>query len=352
MTLKIIVLILLLAGFKWLYPASGTNAMAEAPIDKAWWDALSEEWKSILLINQDFSKQGSDIYTIQEEYINRMQSENEAGYSEMNTSLHELFEKNKFSLGYTYFYARALRTKHVVKNEHIDLSTLGELDKIYMVNGPADLTPLKKFPNLKVLILNGCGIDNAVPISRQVLDLEPLRNLKQLQVLHCSSLALKSIEPLKELVELQELRLDHTAVTDLSPLKNLVNLETLCVGSEVERAAVISGLINLKALYLKGFRQIPDLSKLEKLKTLSIEENELSIIDASYRIKTIGFLSVLPNLEYLDLDNTSYKGNLALLDSFQHLKAITLPPVNSNAMLEFKTHHNNCIIINAYRYER
>lgn len=136
MTLKIIVFVLLLAGFKWLYPAASSNVMAEAPIDKAWWDALSEEWKSILLMNQNFSKKGSDIYTIQEEYINRMQSENEADYSEMNTSLHILFEKKKFGLGYPDFYARALRTKHVVKNEHIDLSTLGELNKIYMVNGP------------------------------------------------------------------------------------------------------------------------------------------------------------------------------------------------------------------------
>lgn len=191
-----------------------------------------------------------------------------------------------------------------------------------------------------------------MPISKQVLDLEPLRNLKQLQVLHCSSLALKSVEPLTDLVELQELRLDHTAVTDLSPLKKLVNLETLCVGSKVGRAAVISRLINLKALYLKGLKQIPDLSKLEKLKTLSIEENELSIINASYRIKSLEFLKALSNLEYIDLDNSSYRGNLHVLDSFQHLKAITLPPVNSDAMLEFKKVHNNCIIINAFQYER
>jgi len=40
-----------------------------------------------------------------------------------------------------------------------------------------------------------------------------------------------------------------------------------------------------------------------------------------------------------------------LLDSFQNLKAITFPPVNKAARLEFKKVHNNCIIINASLYE-
>ena len=324
----------------------------ETVIDKAWWDGLSEEWKTILLINQNFSKQHTDIYAVQNGYINRMNSQNEDDYSEMNKSLHDLNEMKKFSLGYPDFYARALRYKFVKKNDSIDLATLANLDIIYMVNGPGDLTPLKKFPNLKVLILNGCGINNAIPINHQLLNLEPLRYLKKLQLLHCSSNALQSIEPIKELIELKELHLDNSSVTDLSPLENLINLESLSAGSKLETAAVIARLINLKALYLKGVKKIPDLSKLKKLKRLSIEENELSIIDGSYGIKSIEFLASLPNLEYLDLDNTSYKGGLALLDSFINLKAITLPPVNSTTMLEFKKHHSSCVIINAFRYER
>ena len=257
----------------------------------------------------------------------------------------------KFSLGYPDLYARAIKYKFVVANDSINLATLKDLDRIYMVNGPGDLTPLKKFTNLKVLILNDCGIDNAVPIKNQLLDLEPLRYLKKLQVLHCSSNALQSIEPISELVELQELRLDNSSVTDLSPLKNMVNLERLSVGSKVDTAPVIAGLVSLKALYLKGCRQIPDLSKLVKLNRLAVEENDLAVIDGSYRIKSIDFLKPLTNIEYLDLDNTSYKGDLALLDSFQNLKVITLPPVNSAARVEFKKHHNNCVIINASLYE-
>ncbi len=353
MTLKIIVFILLLTGFKFLYSAAGkTIVVAEAPIDKAWWDALSKEWKRILLISQNFSKQKTDIYSIQAGYINRMNSENEDDYSEMNKSLHELNNLGKFSLGYEDFYARALKYKFVKAGTLIDLATLGELDIIYMVNGPGDLTPLRKFTNLKVLIINDCGINNDIPINRQLLDLEPLRNLQKLQVLHCSSNTLRSIKPIKDLAGLQELRLDNSSVTDLSPLENLINLKSLSIGSQVETAPVISKLLSLKSLYLKGCKQIPDLSKLKSLRKLSIEENELSIIDVSYRIKSIELLKQLTNLEYLDLDNTSYKGNLSMLDSFQNLKAITLPPVNITTMLEFKKQHSVCIIIDEYLYER
>ncbi|CAN5779410.1 hypothetical protein BH11BAC3_BH11BAC3_27330 [soil metagenome] len=353
MVVKSILIMMVLAGCAFIFKSFGKNSsVSETPIDKAWWDGLSEEWKAILLINQNFSKQRSDIYTLQHEYINRLNSKDEDDYSEMNKSLHDLFEMKKFSLGYADFYARALKYKFVVKNEVIDLATLGDLDKIYMVNGPGDLTPLKKFPNLKVLILTDCGIDNTVPIKSQLLNLESLRHLNKLQVLHCSSNALQSIEPIKELVDLRELRLDNSSVTDLSPLKKLINLEVLSVGSKVETAPLIAGLLSLKALYLKGCKKIPDLSKLERLKQLAIEENEMAIIDNDYRIKSIEFLKDLSKLEYLDLDNTSYKGDLALLNSFQYLKAITLPPVSSVTMLEFKKQHNSCVIINAFKYER
>ena len=347
MILKPIVFILLLGSIKFLYSSCARkNIMVETPIDKAWWEGLSEEWKNILLINQIFHNQQVDFSALQNGYINRMKSENEEDYSEMNKSLHDYIEMKKFSLGYSDFYARAKRYNHAIKNESIDLESLGDLDKIYMVNGPGDLTPLKKFPNLKILILNDCGIDNTIPIDKQLLDLGPLRNLLKLKLLHCSSNALKSIEPIKELNELQELRIDNSSVTDISPLKNLVNLELLALGSKVKSASVISRLPGLRALYLKGCKNIPDLSKLKKLNRLSIEENELAIIDGSYRIKNIAFLSALTNLEYLDLDYTSYNGSLVPLDSLHNLKAITLPPVNTSTMLEFKKNHNNCVIIN------
>ena len=353
MALKIIISIILLAGLQFIFKSFSTHrTKAETPVDKAWWDGLSAEWKNILLINQNFKNQRSDIFALQREYINRMNAQNEDDYSEMNKSLHELNEIRKFSLGYTDLYARALRYKFVIHNDSIDLATLQDLDMIYLVNGPGDLTPLKKFPNLKILILNGCGIGNSISMNHQPLNLEPLRYLKKLQVLQCSSVALQSIEPIKGLGDLQELNIDNSSVTDLSPLKTLVNLEVLSVGDEVETATVISQLINLKALFIKGCKQIPDLSNLTRLKKLSIGENELSVIDGNYRITSIGFLKNLSALEFLDLDNTSFKGSLNVTNTLQNLKAITLPAVNTASMQEFKKNHKNCIIINAFQYER
>lgn len=349
----LIMFLTLLFGPSWACRSqSKTTAPAEASIDKAWWDGLSDEWRTILLINQQFKKQQLDFFALQDTYINRMHTKGEAGYSPLNISLRELNEKKRFSLGYPDFYAAALRRKWMIKDDNIDLETLKDLDKIYMVNGPGDLTPLKKFTGLKVLIINSCGIDINAPASTHQLDLEPLRYLTGLEILQCSSPALKSLEPIKGLVNLKELDCDISRVTDLSPLKSLVKLEKLSCKGEVKNEAVISRLVNLKELYLNGFKEIPDISKLKQLKKLAVGEAEMAIVRASYRITNIDRLKDLTALEFLDLGFTSYKSNLDILSGLQALKAITLPPVSSSIMQDFKSQHETCIIINAYQYER
>ncbi|MEO7174153.1 MAG: hypothetical protein ABI002_00080 [Saprospiraceae bacterium] len=352
MILKIGALILLLGAIKMLYSSVAKNVISvETPIDQAWWEGLSEEWKTILLINQNFSKQHTDIYAVQNGYINRMNAKGQDDHYEMNTSLHNLNNERDFKLSYDDFYTRALKYKFVTANQHIDLATLGNLDIIYMVNGPGDLNPLKKFPNLKILVLNSCGIDLANAIRSPALNLEPIRNLKKLQVLECSAHLLHSIEPIENLTSLRELRIESSKVTDLSPLKKLVNLEKLSVRTNAKSASAISDLIALKVLHLDGVKKILNLSKLKNLKNLLICEDELAITDGSYRIKSIDFLSSLQNLEYLDLEYTSYRGDLSQLDGLQNLKAITLPDISRSDMSAFKDHHRDCIIINAYRYE-
>lgn len=100
-----------------------------------------------------------------------------------------------------------------------------------------------------------------------------------------------------------------------------------------------------------GFK-VPDLSKLKKLKNLSICEGELSIVDGSYRIKSPEFPETLKNLEYLDLSFASYRGDLAFLDNLSNLKAVTSPGLSRDKVSKFKDHHKNCVIINAYEFER
>jgi hypothetical protein len=331
---------------------SKTTAPHETPIDKAWWEGLTDEWRTILLINQQFRKQQLNFFAVQEKYMNRMHTKGEADYSPLNTSLHELNQKQRFILGYPDFYARALRMKWVTNYDSIDLEALKDLDKIYMVNGPGDLTPLKKFTRLKVLIINSCGIDVNSPIKTHKLDLEPLRYLEKLEILQCASTPLRSLEPIKGLINLRELNCDNSRVTDLSPLKNLVKLERFSCNVSVKKWSVVSKLVNLKELYLSGCPKIPDLSKLKQLKKLSVGEDEMAIISGSYRITNVDVLKDLTTLEFLDLYFTSYKGSLDILSGLRSLKAITLPPVSSSIMQEFKKQHENCIITNAFQYER
>jgi len=342
---------MLLAFLKPLFSSfSGPDRIAETPIDKAWWDGLTEEWRTIFRINQQFSKQGVSIFKLQDEYINRLNAAGDADYSPLNRSLYDLREVNSFGLGYTDMYARALRKKHLVQNDTIDLATLADLDTIYMVNGPADLGPLKKLPHLKVLIINYCGIGYNVPVMKQVLDLGPLQDLKELKVLHCVSSPIQSLEPIRGLVNLEELVCHNSNITTLEPIKKLVNLKRLSVGSKVTNAATISRLENLEELYIKGVKQLPDLSRLGNLKRLCIAESEMAIVNGSYRINDLDFLKALPKLEYLDLDATSYRGDLNALNGLRQLKAITLPPVSRSAMLAFKEAHTSCMIINAYQW--
>ncbi len=82
--------------------------------------------------------------------------------------------------------------------------TLDRLETVYMVNGPSDLSPLKKLSHLKVLIINYCGNSAGSAVGKESLDLEPIRNLKELRVLHCSSPALYSLSAIKDLINLEE----------------------------------------------------------------------------------------------------------------------------------------------------
>lgn len=353
MTIKILVALLaLFVGIAWLCCSpSKRKEMPEKPIDQAWWDGLSEEWKTILRINQFFYRHRVDFYQVQNDYLNRLNEANDAPQTALSTSLRDLNKQKKFLLSYADMYARVRKTYPDDAADTIDLNTLHQLDQIYMVSGPGDLTPLKKLANLKVLIANYCGIDRTVPPGEQVLDLEPLRNLKQLEHLHGVSPTLKSLEPLKGLANLTFLDCENSSVTSLAPLKNLHKLESLFFGSKVENAAVVAHLTNLRILSIDGCKQIPDLSKLKKLQQLCLVEHELALVNSRYRIADLDFLKNLTALEFLDFDLTSYAGNLDNLKNLTNLKAITLSRVSTATMRAFMQAHQDCVVINAYEWD-
>lgn len=352
MGLKILVaLLLLLACAAWIYCSpSKREATPEKPVDQAWWDSLSEEWKTILRINQYFYRHQVDFYEIQNDYLNRLNGPEDSAYTALNTSLRDLNDKEKFMLSYHDMYARVRKQYPDDDADSIDLGSLQQLDRVYMVSGPGDLTPLKKLPKLRVLIANYCGIDHSAPPNEQVLDLEPLRNLSQLEHLHCVSPALRSLEPLKNLTNLRHLDCENSNVSSLAPIKNLHKLERLSFGSKVENASEITRLNNLKTLHIAGCKQIPDLSNLQNLQQLCIIEHEMALVNGRYRTADIGFLKNLRALEFLDFDLTSYKGDLEHLNNLTQLKAVTLPRVSTANMMAFKRAHPDCVVVNEYEF--
>jgi hypothetical protein len=348
MILKILfALLLLLAVAAWWFcsPAK-REEMPEKPLDQAWWDALSEEWKTILRINQYFQRHQVDFFQVQQEYLNRLNEPDEAPATERNTPLRALHEKQRFLLSYRDLYARVQKTYPDDTADTVDLDALAQLDRIYMVSGPGDLTPLKKLSRLRVLIANYCGLN----AGDQTLDLEPLRRLNRLEQLHCVTPALKSLEPLKDLSNLLVLDIGNSAVNTLAPLKNLQKLECLSFGPGVENAAVITRLTRLKVLFMAGCKQIPDLSSLQNLQQLCLIEHEMALVNSDYRLHDIGFLKNLGALEFLDFELTSYKGSLAHLDGLTRLKAVTLPRVPAAEMRAFGQTHPECVVLNAYEW--
>ena len=353
MTPKLIFPALILIGIAILYSALFSVASPpDKTVDQEWWDGLSKEWQTILLINQNLSRQGLSIDTIQKEYINRLNIKGDAEISALNKSLHDLNEEEKFGLSYQDLYARAIRKNHLVHQDNIELETLAKLETLYMVNGPADLSPLSRLPHLRVLIINYCGIGFNVPIKEQHIDLEPIRNLSELRILQCASTPLTSLDPLHNLQNLEELTCDNTGVTSLSALKKLTKLRKLSIGSRITDLREITDLRNLEELYIKGCKPITNFSGLKKLKKLSLSENEYALVKPSYRFSSLSFLKDLQNLEFLDLSQTSYHGSLVPLQDLRHLIAVSLPPVSAGEAESFKTRSENCRIINAYAFQR
>lgn len=341
----------LFSGIRMFFCAAPSTTDAPQPIDQKWWDELSEEWKTIFRINQYFQKHQVDFSKVQEEYLNRLNGSADDPYTELNTSLRNLHEKRTFQLSYQDMYARVRKKYPAMAEDTIDLKCLPLLDKIYMVSGPGDLSPLERFPNLKMLVINYCGIKPGKPFKDQELDLTPIQHLKQLTQLYCSSPTLQSIEPLKNLNNLLVLDCYNTNITSLEPLKNLRKLEILAIDTKLKNITVLTRLPNLQELIISGFKQMPNLATLKNLKKLTLIENELALVNKSYQLKDLHFLSNSMSLEYLDFELTSYRGRLNEIKELKALKAITLPRISSTAIPEFKQSHPDCKIINYYEFE-
>ena len=88
----------------------------------------------------------------------------------------------------------------------------------------------------------------------KVEDIEPLRDLSQLQVLSLDRTQVMDFEPLRELTRLQTLSLGSTQVSDLEPLRKLTQLWWLTLnGTQVSDLSPLRELTQLLRLHLDAY---------------------------------------------------------------------------------------------------
>ena len=175
----------------------------------------------------------------------------------------------------------------------IDLTGLGDAINLERLdingnNKNIDLTPLENLTNLEVLNLANYDITD-------ISILKNLTNLKRIGIVNAYKLS--DISVVKELTALESLQFVYCNVQDISAVKNLTNLETLSLsGNRVTNIDVLKNLTNLTSLYLPetGITDISVLANLTELWNLSLFSN---------KIKDISALENLTNLKYLLLND-------------------------------------------------
>lgn len=126
-------------------------------------------------------------------------------------------------------FATNLRILHIQRNPITDLSPLAgltQLEELHFWHNQEDktsgtsrgthldLSPLSGLINLKVLSLEGNGIE----------DISALAGLHQLEVLGLGGNQITDVAPLAHLTQLRVLGIEGNNITDLSPLKALTNI--------------------------------------------------------------------------------------------------------------------------------
>ncbi len=177
-----------------------------------------------------------------------------------------------------------------------------------------DLTPLRNCKNLEILDLTGNQI--------RYIDLTPLEHCSNLRVLKIDGLSRIDLTPLKGLTKLEILRITgYMNQIDLSPIEHRQRLSEICLGYYLKHTElnVLKNATNLRILHIRGkeLHQV-DLSPLENCHNLEelsisgrIEQIEIPIFSAQSQLKLLSlstnhlteinldFLQKCPNFERL-----------------------------------------------------
>ena len=174
-------------------------------------------------------------------------------------------------------FATNLKVLHLSQNPITDLrplSNLTQLVGLHFWHVPVrptnlDLRPLANLINLEMLSLEGNWIS----------DIRPLMGLKKLRRLHLSNNQIEDVSPLAGLTELWQLFLERNPIRDLTPLSGL-NLTDLNISNNPIKVSDISPLAALKELRTldllnSGISDIRPLSGLTELRTLLLKGNPI-----------------------------------------------------------------------------
>ena len=152
------------------------------------------------------------------------------------------------------------------------------------------LSPLSELRDLKYLDISNTAIK----------DLSPISNITFLETLNLANTPTSAIQFIKYADRLQDLNLSNTQIENISELVNLKSLRILrAEKSPIQSFAVLNQFKNLKELYLgeSGFNNMENIKDLSNLEVLSLNKNF---------ILNFSFLSQLSSLRELDLAETNF----------------------------------------------
>ncbi len=302
-----------------------TTKLNEKEEIKAWWEALSPEWRFFfgqdINVNDSVSLAdvviiGDSLLVIATSYIED-EPDTTSGYDielpgeRMNTA--NLVDE--YDTVFTDCKPVYAKINGILNLKEIDIS--GN-EKIQNLEPASKLSSLEKINCSKTLIN----------------DLTPLRNLNRLRILNCSETPVKDLSPLRYSSSITSLNCSYQLITDISPVAGLSSLEELdCSGNKLTDLSPLQDLVSLKKVKCSGTR-IQDLSfvtSLTQLENLDISETLVDKLDA---------VSSSDSLKYLNCEDT-FINSIDVLSELSNLKILhisktgvsSLEPVNGNENL-------------------
>ena len=198
----------------------------------------------------------------------------------------------------------------------------------------SDLEPIKELSNLESLDLSGTAANDLRPLevltnlhtiklsNTKIKDLEPLRKLTKLKRLNIAETKVDNLSPLARLENLTLLGLADTKVSNLQPVRNHKKLSWLDIrDTEVTDIEPISGLSNLRSLFISG-------SKISNLEPLDSLDGLFDIIVSAGQFKDLALSTRLPALRNLALVGPEVNDLTDIQEELRNIQVLELNNTN------------------------